>query len=81
MSDSPTRTVSLTTSHTHVPIVQGDKHDIPSPQLPSSGGAIPDDMIEDKIEDKDDHDDWEHDPVNPRNWSPAKKWIATTLVS
>ncbi|KAJ8597731.1 multidrug resistance protein 4 [Rhizopogon salebrosus TDB-379] len=81
MSDSPTRAVSLATSHTHVLIAQDDKHDIRSPQLPSSGGAIPDDMVEDKIEDKDAHDDWEHDPINPRNWSPAKKWIATTLVS
>ncbi|KAG1730841.1 multidrug resistance protein 4 [Suillus paluster] len=25
--------------------------------------------------------DWEHDPVNPKNWSPATKWIVATLVS
>ncbi|KAF8138610.1 multidrug resistance protein 4 [Boletus edulis] len=24
---------------------------------------------------------WEHNPHNPRNWSPLKKWIATSLVS
>ncbi|KAG2042966.1 major facilitator superfamily domain-containing protein [Suillus americanus] len=25
--------------------------------------------------------DWEHDPANPRNWSSAKKWTATTIVA
>jgi hypothetical protein len=25
--------------------------------------------------------DWEHDPANPRNWSQAKKWTSTTIVS
>lgn len=24
---------------------------------------------------------WEHDPINPRNWSTARKWVATALVS
>lgn len=23
---------------------------------------------------------WEHDPINPRNWSTARKWVATALV-
>jgi hypothetical protein len=23
---------------------------------------------------------WEHDPANPRQWAPAKKWQALTIV-
>ncbi|KAG1734164.1 multidrug resistance protein 4 [Suillus lakei] len=45
----------------------------------NGGPAIPGDKVEDKVEDE--RHDWEHDPVNPRNWSPAKKWITTTIVS
>jgi hypothetical protein len=26
-------------------------------------------------------DEWEQDPANPRNWSLASKWTATTIVS
>ena len=26
-------------------------------------------------------DDWENDPANPRNWTPAKKWTATSIAS
>ena len=25
-------------------------------------------------------DDWEHDPINPRNWSVGKKWIMVAIV-
>jgi hypothetical protein len=25
--------------------------------------------------------DWDHDPANPRNWPPTKKWITATIVS
>ena len=83
MSDSPTGTPSLATSLTHV-LVQDDPNDFHSAPLrvasSESGSAIQDDKVEKKIEDKDD-DGWEQDPLNPRNWSPAKKWVATALVS
>ncbi|KAH7886796.1 major facilitator superfamily domain-containing protein [Phlebopus sp. FC_14] len=41
--------------------------------------AIPDEKLEDNIEDR--KVDWEHDPINPRNWSQGKKWTTTALVS
>jgi hypothetical protein len=70
MSGSPTNTVSLV-----------DINDFHSPKLaPSQGGFAIQDAIEDQIKETDD-DDWERDPVNPRNWSPTNKWVATTLVS
>jgi len=28
-----------------------------------------------------DHDDWDIDPQNARNWSPARKALTTALVS
>lgn len=79
MSGSPTRTSSLATSHTHV-LVEDDVNDH-SPQLAGSEdmSVIPDDKIVDTIQDK--NDSWEHNPANPRNWSPAKKWTAAALVS
>ncbi|KAG1741322.1 multidrug resistance protein 4 [Suillus lakei] len=45
--------------------------------------AIPDDNLENKIQDKLLHSEgeWQHDPVNPRNWSPAKKWTTTTILA
>lgn len=35
--------------------------------------------VEDETHDKEHI--WEHDPANPRNWSPAKKWTSTTIVA
>ncbi|KAG1755828.1 major facilitator superfamily domain-containing protein [Suillus lakei] len=66
--------------HTHAPN-QGDTNDLHTPHRISSegGSAISDNKVEDKIEDKE--HDWECDPVNPRNWSPLKKWTTATLVS
>ncbi|KIY43121.1 MFS general substrate transporter [Fistulina hepatica ATCC 64428] len=26
-------------------------------------------------------DDWQDDPINPRNWSPARKWVAVSIVA
>jgi len=82
MLDSPTSTgsVSLATSHTQVFVEDDADHH--SPKLADIKGvpAISDDEVEDKMEVKDD-DDLEYGPLNPRNWSPAKKWTATTLVS
>ncbi|KAG1741327.1 major facilitator superfamily domain-containing protein [Suillus lakei] len=45
--------------------------------------AIPDDNLGDEIPDKLQQleDEWQHDPVNPRNWSPAKKWTTTAIVA
>ncbi|KAG1753910.1 multidrug resistance protein 4 [Suillus paluster] len=62
---------------THVPD-QGDTngHHLPKRASSEAGSVISDDKVKDNKE-----HDWEHDPVNPRNWSPAKKWIAVTLVS
>ncbi|KAG1874548.1 major facilitator superfamily domain-containing protein [Suillus subalutaceus] len=69
MSGSPSGTVSFTPSH------QDDSNDLHLPQVMRSEGQS-------AAEDSDKtHDDWEHDPVNPRNWSPAKKWTTTTIVA
>ncbi|KAG1779832.1 major facilitator superfamily domain-containing protein [Suillus placidus] len=56
---------------------QDDSNDLHLPQLIDSGGqsAKVENMAHDKVY------DWEHDPANPRNWPPAKKWITTTLVA
>lgn len=58
--------------------VHDDTNDLHSPQLTSSEGGSTT-QGEDKKEDKEDV--WERDPVNPRNWSSARKWIAIILVS
>jgi len=79
MSNSPAETVSLAISRTRAS-VQSDANDFYPAQLAGGEDVISDDKIRDKSE-KEDDDDWEHHPANPRNWSPAKKWIATTLVS
>ncbi|KAG1753909.1 major facilitator superfamily domain-containing protein [Suillus paluster] len=73
MSDSPSGTISVAVSHTCVD--KDDTNDLHLPQLTGSEGGSADDKSHDQ------GDDWEHDPMNPRNWSPAKKWIATSLVS
>ncbi|KAG0706897.1 major facilitator superfamily domain-containing protein [Suillus ampliporus] len=54
-------------------------YDLPQFNGGEGGSATSDDKVDDKLDDEE--DDWEHDPMNPRNWSPAKKWIAVTLVS
>ena len=82
MSDSPPETVSLNTLP-RLP-VQGNVNDLHSPELSGSACesfAIEDhkDTIKDKVEDEEDA--WEHDPANPRNWPPAKKWVTISLVS
>ncbi|KIK56610.1 hypothetical protein GYMLUDRAFT_75996 [Collybiopsis luxurians FD-317 M1] len=41
--------------------------------------AIPADKKEEALEAL--QDDWEDDPANARNWSPAKKWTAVSIVS
>jgi hypothetical protein len=73
MSSSPAEIVSPATSRTQGS-VQGDMDYLHSGQLACGEGG----SVIDKIEI---NDNWEHDPVNPRNWSPAKKWTTTTLVS
>jgi len=49
--------------------------EIPQGHLES---ALPEDKIEEALEDAE--EDWEHDPENARNWSPAKKWTAVCIV-
>ncbi|KAG1755813.1 major facilitator superfamily domain-containing protein [Suillus lakei] len=69
MSGSPPGTVSF--AH------QDDSNDLHFSQV--AGGEDRSAEAENKTDDKE--YGWEHDPVNPRNWSPAKKWTTTTLVS
>jgi hypothetical protein len=63
-------------SHTHVQDTDhaSDRHS------PAEVLAASHDNLEDKIPDKSE-DEWERDPANPRNWSPAKKWTTTAIVS
>ncbi|KAG2152116.1 major facilitator superfamily domain-containing protein [Suillus cothurnatus] len=68
MSGSPPGTASFAPSH------QDDSNDLHLPQVMRSEGQSAE-VARDK------EYDWEHDPANPRNWSPAKKWTATTLVA
>jgi len=46
---------------------QDDTHDLSQLARGEGGSAIPDDKVEGKVEGKVD-DDWERDPVHPRNW-------------
>jgi len=41
--------------------------------------ALPEDKEEEALENIE--EDWENDPINPRNWSPGKKWTAVGIVS
>jgi multidrug resistance protein len=52
-------------------------------QLHHDASVIADDNLEDKIPDQLQQleDEWEDDPINPRNWSAAKKWTATTILA
>jgi hypothetical protein len=60
------------------------------PTTPTSGSgsnALPKESLEnalpqDKIEKASERieDDWEHDPINPRNWSKQKKYLNMSLV-
>lgn len=77
MSASPPGTVCPETSNTRAPYqddVDEQLHGV---------STITGDNLEDKIPDnlQQLEDEWEHDPDNPRNWSPASKWTATTIVS
>ncbi|KIK38330.1 hypothetical protein CY34DRAFT_15117 [Suillus luteus UH-Slu-Lm8-n1] len=62
-------------SHTHVQDTDhaSDQHS------PAEALAVSHDNLEDKIPNKSE-DEWERDPANPRNWSPAKKWTTTAIV-
>ncbi|KAG2361256.1 major facilitator superfamily domain-containing protein [Suillus spraguei] len=42
---------------------------------------IPDHNLERKIQDKQLEDQWQHDPINPRNWYPARKWTTTAIMA
>ncbi|KAG1820299.1 multidrug resistance protein 4 [Suillus subaureus] len=71
MSGSPSGTVSFSPSH------QDDSNDLHLPHVMRSEGQ----SAEDSHKTHDKEYDWEHDPANPRNWSPAKKWATTTIVA
>ncbi|KZS94405.1 MFS general substrate transporter [Sistotremastrum niveocremeum HHB9708] len=49
------------------------------PKLEES--AIPEDKITEAIERALDIDQWNENPRNPRNWSPARKWSSLAVVS
>ncbi|KAG2361263.1 multidrug resistance protein 4 [Suillus spraguei] len=76
MSTSPPGTVFVESSNTRV----SNQDDVNIFQ-PNSLSAT--DNLEDKIPDdlQQLEDEWQHDPVNPRNWSPASKWTATTILA
>lgn len=40
--------------------------------------AIPEDKKQEALEELE--EDWQHDPVNPRNWSQGKKYLNMSLV-
>jgi hypothetical protein len=49
--------------------------------LPKSGegeSPLPEDKKEGALESSE--DDWEHDPINPRNWPTRRKYVAMVLV-
>ncbi|EPQ59329.1 MFS general substrate transporter [Gloeophyllum trabeum ATCC 11539] len=75
----PSTAASAATSLTHV----HDLHDVgPIPQDLTQGegeSAVPEDKKEEALENVE--DDWQHDPINPRNWSSKKKWLMVFLVS
>ncbi|KAG2146605.1 major facilitator superfamily domain-containing protein [Suillus bovinus] len=80
MSASPS-TAAVENSNTFVPS-QDNVDELHLSQL-HGASAIIDDKLEDKILDhlQQLEDEWQHDPVNPRNWSLAKKWTATTILA
>ncbi|KAG2038282.1 multidrug resistance protein 4 [Suillus americanus] len=60
----------------YIPLPDQD-HDSNNPRV-HDPSAILDDNLERIMQPE---DEWQHDPVNPRNWSPAKKWRTTTIVT
>ncbi|KAG2074476.1 multidrug resistance protein 4 [Suillus decipiens] len=36
---------------------------------------------DDNLQQLEDDPEWQHDPVNPRNWSPASKWTTTAILA
>lgn len=69
-------TVSLATSITHITD--------PMRVLDDPANSVTEQHVdkEDKVQQRGLGDmTWEHDPINPRNWSAARKWVATALVS
>ncbi|KAG2132085.1 major facilitator superfamily domain-containing protein [Suillus clintonianus] len=73
MSNSP----GAESSRTHV-LGKDDTNDRRIPQLHVLS-SIPDDNLELKLEQSE--YEWQHDPVNPRNWSLGKKWTTTTILA
>ncbi|KAJ7068800.1 major facilitator superfamily domain-containing protein [Mycena amicta] len=54
--------------------------DSPDAQHPGRGpSAIPEDKLEELLENLEDN--WQDDPLNPRNWSVGKKWTSAAVVS
>jgi|SRR5882762_3042464 len=56
----------------------GSRH----PSIPNGGhgeSAIPEDKSGEILENLE--DDWQHDHMNPRNWSLVKKWVRISIQS
>ncbi|KDQ64730.1 hypothetical protein JAAARDRAFT_28372 [Jaapia argillacea MUCL 33604] len=77
----PDTAASVATSLTHVPALNDEKVAQIPPNLTGGEGesAIPEDKKEELLENIE--DDWQHDPINPRNWPSSKKWRMVSLVS
>jgi multidrug resistance protein len=79
MPTSAPASCSLTTSSlTHLQDNGALAVQQPSPALAGKSN-LPHDKDEQELEAA--QDDWEHDPINARNWSSRRKWAATAIVS
>ncbi|KAL0960065.1 hypothetical protein HGRIS_011713 [Hohenbuehelia grisea] len=77
----PNTTASAASSDTHVPTGRPTFH-LPHHNTEHEGrgeSALPEDKKEEALENAE--EDWEDDPINPRNWSFGKKWTAVAVVS
>jgi MFS family permease len=68
------QTSSFTAEEAAAPVLSRSKDNVVSG---ATEAAVP----EDKEGELNVLDGWEHDPANGRNWSPAKKWTAASIVS
>ncbi|KAG9221707.1 hypothetical protein CCMSSC00406_0005620 [Pleurotus cornucopiae] len=72
----PATAASYASSATNVPTTELPSH----AEHPGHGeSALPEDKKEEALENLE--EDWEDDPLNPRNWSFGKKWTAVSIVS
>ncbi|TFK55812.1 multidrug resistance protein 4 [Heliocybe sulcata] len=75
----PSTAASAATSFTQVHDHNDQGLATPNCMQGEGESAIPEDKKEEILENLE--DDWQHDPINPRNWSGKKKWLMVFLVS